>query len=348
MLVHVVPGETSSFISWYAILWLEEPLSLRAFRSLLGVRRLFGIAEEETLEALIAENSKDQHEVTDQLGLQVRRAVEVLVQAIDRIDKDKGRKLLEGVPEKALYEAALSVMMRLVFLFSAEERGLLLFGDPLYDSFYAVSTLRAQLREEADRLTEEVLERRCNAWARLLATFRGIYGGINHDRLLLPPYGGSLFDPDRFPFLEGRLANTSWKNTPSDPLQINNRTVLHVLEALQILQVKIPGGGPAEAHRLSFRALDIEQIGHVYEGLLDHTAARATEPIVGLIGKKGEEITLDSLKQAKNGGEDKFIMFLEEHTGKSEKTLRKAFGILESAAAYGKLSFEEQKLFVAL
>ena len=29
---------------------------------------------------------------------------------------------------------------------------------------------------------------------------------------------------------------------------------------------------PAEARRLSFRALDIEQIGHVYEGLLDHTA----------------------------------------------------------------------------
>jgi len=30
--------------------------------------------------------------------------------------------------------------------------------------------------------------------------------------------------------------------------------------------VKVPGGGPAEARRLSFRALDIEQIGHVYEG----------------------------------------------------------------------------------
>ena len=43
-----------------------------------------------------------------------------------------------------------------------------------------------------------------------------------------------------------------------------------------------------EARRLSFRALDIEQIGHVYEGLLDHTALRATEPVLGLAGARGQ------------------------------------------------------------
>ena len=73
------------------------------------------------------------------------------------------------------------------------------------------------------------------------------------------------------------------------PLPVNNRTVLHLLEALQVLQVKVPGGGPAEARRLSFRALDIEQIGHVYEGLLDHTAKRATEPFLGLAGTRDKE-----------------------------------------------------------
>ena len=53
---------------------------------------------------------------------------------------------------------------------------------------------------------------------------------------------------------------------------MTNRTVLHLLEALQVLQVRLPGGGTAEARKLSFRELNIEQIGHVYEGLLDHTA----------------------------------------------------------------------------
>ena len=69
-------------------------------------------------------------EVTDQLGFQVRKAVEVLVQAIDRIDQDRNRDLLAGLPKTALYQAALTVMMRLVFLFSAEERDLLLLGEP--------------------------------------------------------------------------------------------------------------------------------------------------------------------------------------------------------------------------
>ncbi|MEI8166730.1 MAG: hypothetical protein WCG26_10135, partial [Chloroflexales bacterium] len=68
------------------------------------------------------------------------------MQTFDRIDKDQGRALLHGVPESLLYEAALTVMMRLVFLFSAEERGLLLLGKPMYDQHYAISTLRAQLR----------------------------------------------------------------------------------------------------------------------------------------------------------------------------------------------------------
>src|SRR5205085_9448620 len=90
----------------------------------------------------------------------------VLIQSLDRADQDHGRQLLSSVPEAELYEAALTVMMRLVFLFSAEERGLLLLGDPLYDQHYAVSTLREQLREDADQHGEEVLERRLDAWVR--------------------------------------------------------------------------------------------------------------------------------------------------------------------------------------
>jgi hypothetical protein len=109
---------------------------------LLGVRRFFAADAGETLADLLARSKDAQQEVTDQLGFQVRKAVEVLVQALDRIDQDRQRTLLAGLPETALYQAALTVMMRLVFLFSAEERDLLLLGDPLYDQFYAVSTLR--------------------------------------------------------------------------------------------------------------------------------------------------------------------------------------------------------------
>ena len=327
MLVNAPKGETTGFISWYSILWVEEHLTLRAFRSLLVARRFFGVEDSQTLEALLTQSVADQQEVTDQLGYQVRRAVEVLVQAIARLDQDQNGALLKDISESQIYEAALTVMMRLVFLFCAEERGLLLLGDPIYDQHYAVSTLREQLRSHADLHGEEVLERRSDAWCRLLATFRAVYGGIFHDVLQLPAYGGSLFDPDRFPFLEGRGQGTHWQETGADPLRINNRIVLHLLEALQILQIRVPGGG-VEPRRLSFRALDIEQIGHVYEGLLDHTAVRANSTVLGLVGTRYEEpeVALTELERFQAQGEEALLAFLKEQTGRSISALKKALG----------------------
>lgn len=345
MLVDAARGETSAFVSWYASLWFEEPLTLRSFRSLLSARRFFSVQDKDTLEGMLADSVNEQQEVTDQLGYQVRHAVEVLIRSIDRADQDRGRKLLQGIGESELYEAALTVMMRLVFLFSAEERGLLLLGDPLYDQYYAVSTLRAQLREIADQHGEEVLERRFDAWCRLLATFRAVYGGIQHDRLRLPAYGGSLFDPNRFPFLEGRSALTHLTPDPPSantrdasrspkrrgeseeetPLPISNRTVLHLLEALQNLRMPVPGGGK-EPRRLSFRSLDVEQIGHVYEGLLDHTAVRANEVVLGLVGSRDREpeIGLSQLSAEQAKGPERFAKYLAENTGRTENAIKRS------------------------
>jgi hypothetical protein len=344
MLVDAPRGETTGFVSWYASLWFEEQLTLRSFRSLLSARRFFSVPDKETLEGMLADSVNEQQEVTDQLGYQVRRAVEVLIRSIDKADRERGRALLEGIKESELYEAALTVMMRLVFLFSAEERGLLLLGDPLYDQHYAVSTLRAQLREIADLHGEEVLERRFDAWCRLLATFRAVFYGIQHDRLRLPAYGGSLFDPERFPFLEGRKDSTTkdtkstkenlltterTENTEKDleesPLPISNRTVLHLLEALQILRMPVPGGGK-EPRRLSFRSLDVEQIGHVYEGLLDHTAVRAEEIVLGLAGsrEKEPEVRLSSLNGEQAKGPERFAAWVAENSGRTENAVRKS------------------------
>jgi hypothetical protein len=79
MLVDAPRGDTTGFASWYASLWLEEKITLQAFRSLLGVRRFFNVPDDESLEAMLKESANYQNEVTDQLGLQVRRAVEVLI-----------------------------------------------------------------------------------------------------------------------------------------------------------------------------------------------------------------------------------------------------------------------------
>ena len=326
MLVNAPKNETTGYASWHANLWLEEPVTLRAFRTLLSADRFFSVPDAETLDlkgGLLDQSQKDQQEVTDQLGYQVRKAVEVLIQALDKADQDHGRKLLADVEEKILYESALTVMMRLVFLFCAEERELLLLGDELYDKNYAVSTLREQLRLTADEFGEEILGLRYDAWTRLLTTFRAVYAGAKHDRLKLPAYGGSLFNPDRFTFLEGRKPGTTWRTAEATPLPVSNRTVLHLLEALQVLQTRV--GKTTEARPLSFRSLDIEQIGHVYEGLLDHTAKRAPEPVLGLAGTRDQEpeIALAELEKVAAKGEKELLRFLKDETGRSESALKK-------------------------
>ena len=88
MLVNAPVGSTSSHASWYARIWFQEPVTLKAFQSLLGVRRWFG-PEDETLPALLEESLQHHEEVTDTLGEQVRRAVEVLIQCLDKADQDR-------------------------------------------------------------------------------------------------------------------------------------------------------------------------------------------------------------------------------------------------------------------
>ena len=77
---------------------------------------------------------------------------------------------------------------------------------------------------------------------------------------------------------------------------------------------------------MSFRSLDIEQIGHVYERLLDHTAVRALGPGLGLVGAKGSEpeIGLEELEALESRGHDALVEDLAEQTKKSKATIGKA------------------------
>lgn len=310
MVVDAPVGAVTSFASWYARLWDQEPITLQAFVHLLGIRRFF-VDESEQLPALFDGSLKYQDEVTDALGEQVRRAVEVLIQSLDKADQDRNRELLHDVKESELYEAALTVMMRLVFLLSAEERGLLLLGDERYEANYALSTLRMQLRKES----EEILERRWDAWSRLLATFRAVYCGVEHENLRLPAMGSSLFDPDHFPFLEGRAKGSNWQIDIARPLPIDNRTVLLLLEAIQQFQ----------GRTLSYRALDVEQIGYVYEGLLERTVKRTDEVTLELDATKKSQspwVKLAELDTASSDSAERLVELLQERSGSSVSRIR--------------------------
>jgi hypothetical protein len=103
--------------------------------------------------------------------------------------------------------------------------------------------------------------------------------------------GGPLFDPNRFPFLEGRLKETSWRQHRTEPLPIDDRTVLLLLEASQTF----------EGRTLSYCALDVEQIGHIYEGLLERTVERVADITLELEAAaqaKDPRVTLGELESA--------------------------------------------------
>jgi hypothetical protein len=319
-LVSAAAGSATGTASWDADIWLEERSTLDAFTNLLGRHRFFGVAHPDQIEALLERSAEAQEEVTNQLGLQVRNAVALLVDAFGRLDRESGGTLLRGTASEEVYAAAVAVMMRLVFLLYAEERHLFPIDDLLYQSAYAASTLRADLERRAQTEGEGPLDLRFEAWSRLLATFRVIHDGVQHEDLSQLAYGGSLFDPDRYPFLEGRRPGES--AVVARPIKVSDLTVKYILDALQILTFNVQG--VREARKLSFRSLDVEQIGHVYEGLLDHGVVRVDSVHLGLGGKLEPEIALTDLEEAAQAGADPLAKWVCEVTGMTDKQVAKA------------------------
>ena len=307
-LLSVRDEHSSASASWHACDWRREPQLLNAFSSLFSPNFIF--RKTSSLSELLRKSAEIQESSADSLSEQVQRAIEVLVQSLDRADAGSEHPLLKDISPKELYDAALTVMMRLVFILCAEERHLLPFGDPLYDQNYSLSTMRSSLQDMSDETGEETLDRRYDAWVRFLALCRMIWAGVEHPDLRLPALGGSLFDPDRYPFLEGR--NSRGSVDAEGPLPIDNRTFLYLLEALQVLE------HPSGAEFVSYGALGVEQIGHIYEGLLELNVVQVSETTLRLIAtQKGEtpEQTLTQLESWKFDGTSELISNLVQATG---------------------------------
>ena len=313
--------------------WVEEPATRDAFCELLSVRRLVGGTAAHRLPRLFEDSVLAAEEVTEALGTQVRSAVELIVSALsDALLEASEREApvsLEstestepgndtggetgsgplGAEPREVYEAVVTVMMRCVFLLFADERGLLPSGS-LYTGSYGLATVLDALEARARDEGEESMDGTSLTWHRLLATSRALHGGVNTEDMRIPAYGGSLFDPERFPFLTARDASGTLLLTVSD------RVMLHVLRSLQTARLK-----GQEARCLSFRDIDVEQIGYIYEGLLGYTCTRAEETVLGLVGKEGEEpeLPLSVLNElAERHAEDAdlagaIIAWLKEH-----------------------------------
>ena len=240
---------------------------------------------------LLRSSQERQGYVTKELGTQIRLASEALVNAVSRANRTTDGRLLDGVVPKEVYAGVVTVLMRTVFLLNAEDRDLMP-RDELWDREYSVSGLLDRLDDDYYR-HQGVMSRRHGAWLRLLAAARAVHRGVQHHHMNVPAYGGALFDPQRYPFLEG----IGVKGEVFDVGVVDDATTRQVLDLLQRLK----------GERLSYRTLTVEQIGHVYESLLDHSAVRVPdgEVVLGLCGKLGiePEVSLAELEQHDEAGQ---------------------------------------------
>jgi hypothetical protein len=189
-LVYAPHGESTGSITFR----IEDMASvggrpiLDAFVMLLSVRRLFAVAREVQLPALLADSRKRQANVTNDLADQVFQALEALLRGFEGAAERDGSPLLAEAARREddhLYGGLLTVLLRLVSLFYAEDKGLLPVEHPFYAEHLSLFGLFAQLQSDHGRYPDS-MARRFGAWDRLLALFRAVYDGVHHGDLELP------------------------------------------------------------------------------------------------------------------------------------------------------------------
>ena len=304
---------------------------LDAFVMLLSARRLFAVAQEHQLPALLADSRRRQANVTGELADQVFQAVQTLLAGFAAAAQHDGSSLLAeaaGQSDDHLYAGLLTVLLRLVVLLYAEDKGLLPVEHPFYERHLSLFGLFAQLQRDQG-LYPDSMARRFGAWDRLLALFRAVHDGVAHGDLHLPPRHGELFDPGTYPFLEGwsgggapaGVEALAAVRVPS----VDDGSVLAVLRLLVFL------GG----QRLSYSSLDVEQIGSVYERLMGYHVKTVPAAAVCLRPERvwvtaGEVLAVTPSRRAK---------WLQEETGlakaQAEKLAAALAGEVSEAEALG-------------
>ena len=304
-LVYAPRGESSGHLTFPL-----EPMTtvdgrpmLAAVQMLLGPDRLFeGGASNTRLRPLMEQSRKEQNEVSTRLAEQVLEALWILLRGFDAAG-------LEVEDPSHIYGGLITVLLRLVFLLYAEDEELMP-TDSLYGQHYSVGGLAQRLRQDRTDY-QNAMEGRRGAWASLLSLFRLVYDGGGSTDAYLPARHGDLFDPETYPFLEGRTADTSYSDGPLTSMPaISDDVVEQVLTKLLLLDGQI----------LSYRALDVEQIGSVYEGIMGFMVEKATGPSVGITHKPPrQKITISVVVDASE--------LLAQPASKRDKWLKDATGV---------------------
>ncbi|PSV36352.1 hypothetical protein C9J44_10360 [Photobacterium sp. GB-27] len=287
-LVYAPHGESSGYITFRIddMTTVGGRPILDAMIMLLCANQWFGVSEENSLPSLLKRSREYQGTVTDDLAEQVFSGLETLLNGFQSAaERDRSGLLKEAFARDGdyLYQGLLTVMLRMVFILYAEDRSLLPVEHPLYAKRISLIGLFEKLQRDNGNFPDS-MSNRFGAWGHVIALFRAIYLGVEHGDFLIPPRQGDLFDPHRYSFLEGWLGDSSPVVTQNARAEvkvptIDDGTVFALLQSLLVFK----------GQRLSYRTLDVEQIGSVYEALMGYQVfqCESTAVAIKLNSKKG-------------------------------------------------------------
>ena len=183
-----------------------------------------------------------------------RVAASLSALVFDRVFPGLARALAAAAPEAALpkvREAALILLYRLLFILYAEDRDLLPVRNKRYDDYALREKVRGDVgrRKDSDDVFSASAAR---YWSAIDDLCRAIDQGDTS--IGLPPYNGGLFDRQRIPLLTN--------------IRIGDEVMADVIDALSFERTQ-------DGRRyINYRDLGVQQLGSIYERLLEHEIVR--------------------------------------------------------------------------
>jgi hypothetical protein len=156
-----------------------------------------------------------------------------------------------GAPLHEVRDAALILLYRLLFILYAEDRDLLPVRDDRYDNYGLRERVRGDVGRRKDR-NDTFSNTAARYWSALDDLCRAIDQG--DPSIGLPPYNGGLFDPVRTPLLT--------------TVRLGDAVMARVIDALSFERTD------AGRKYINYRDLSVQQLGSIYERLLEHEVTR--------------------------------------------------------------------------
>jgi len=199
----------------------------------------------------------------------VSRAQELTRQPIDPAGEVAQRRrilaaeALSNLP--LLYQQSLVLLYRLLFVLYAESRTLLPIDNAVYRDSYSLEPLRDEIMEPDVRYLPNTFR----LWETMQSLFRLIHQGCTTTQLVVPAYNGDLFDPQSTVLLNA--------------IRVPDYALAQVLLELSVT----PPTRERGRERIDYQDLGVEQLGAVYEGLLEFEPKVAAEPMVEIRYRDG-------------------------------------------------------------